>query len=141
MLAPNTTGPALIHHGVPSLPRGYDINVRGRTVEVLGGGYKLGERWLNHARFRWTLTRTGARMTVTGVRRGDRFRMLAYTPAGTGERGRRTLRAAGARWRFDRPIRGRRIRGYHSGPVEQLDALEARLSAPKSGRFVVEIGI
>ena len=36
-----------------------------------------------------------------------------------------------------RPIHGRRLPGYHSGPVEQLDALEARFSAPKSGRFVV----
>jgi hypothetical protein len=67
--------------------------------------------------------------------------MLAYTPAGTGRGGRRSLVAAGARWRFDRPIRVRRIRGYHSGPVEHLDGLEARLTAPKSGRFVVTIGI
>ncbi len=141
VLAPNSTGPALMHHGTPTLPRGYDINVRGRSIEVVGGGYKFGERWLNHALFRWTLTRTGARLKVTGVRRGDRFRMLAYTPAGTGRWGRRTLRAAGTRWRFDRPIDGRRTTGYHSGPMEQLDALEARFSAPKSGRFVVEIGV
>jgi hypothetical protein len=141
VLAPNATGPTLIHHGVSILPRGFDINVRGRSIEVVGGGYKLGERWLNHALFRWTLTRTGARLTVRGVHRGDRFRMLAYTPAGTGRRGPRTLRAAGARWRFDRPIHGRRITGYHSGPMEQLDALEARFSAPKSGRFVIEIGV
>jgi hypothetical protein len=33
----------------------------------------------------------------------------------------------------------RRIPGYHSGPVEHLDALEAQLVAPKSGRFVVAI--
>jgi len=139
VLAPNTTGPALMHRGRLSLPRGYGITVSAREIDVNGGGYKLGARWLTHARFLWTLTRRGARMTVTGVRAGDRFRLLAYTPAGTGRLGRRTLRAAGARWRFDRPIQGRRIRGYHSGPVEQLDALEARLSAPKSGRFVVTI--
>ena len=71
-------------------------------------------------------------MTVAGARRGDRFRMLAYTPAGTGRARRRTLWAAGARWRFDRPIRVRRLPGYHSGPVEQLDALEGRFTAPKS---------
>jgi hypothetical protein len=35
----------------------------------------------------------------------------------------------------------RRLPGYHSGPVEQLDALEVRLTGPKSGRFVVSIGI
>ena len=37
-------------------------------------------------------------------------------------------------------IKVRRLPGYHSGPVENLDALEARLTAPKSGRFVVTIG-
>jgi hypothetical protein len=67
--------------------------------------------------------------------------MLAYTPAGSGRWGRRTLRAAGARGHFDRRISVRRLPGYHSGPVEQLDALEVRLTAPKSGRFVVSIGI
>jgi hypothetical protein len=138
---PNSAGPALMHRGVPILPRGYDVEARGRTVKVSGGGYRLGPRWLRGARFRWTLTRHGARMRVDGARRGDRFRMLAYTPAGTGRAGRRTLWAAGARWRFDRPIRVRRLPGYHSGPVEQLDALEVRLTAPKSGRFVVSIGI
>jgi hypothetical protein len=66
--------------------------------------------------------------------------MLAFTPAGTGSASRRGLVAAGARWRFDRRIRVRRIPGYHSGPIEHLDALEARFTAPKSGRFVVTIG-
>ena len=65
---------------------------------------------------------------------------LAFTPAGTGSATRRALVAAGARWRFDRRIRVRRIPGYHSGPVENLDALEARFTAPRSGRFVVTIG-
>jgi hypothetical protein len=141
VLGPNSAGPALMHRGVPVLPRGYDIKARGRTVKVSGGGYKLGTRWLRGGRFRWTLTRRGVRMTVEGARRGDRFRMIAYTPAGTGRGGRRSLVAAGARWRFDRPVRVRRIPGYHSGPVEHLDGLEARFTAPKSGRFVVTIGI
>lgn len=138
---PNSAGPALMHRGVPVLPRGYDVDVRRRTVKISGGGYRLGDRWLRGARFRWRLTRHGARLRVAGARRGDRFRMLAYTPAGTGHAGRRSLRAAGARWRFERPIRVRRLPGYHSGPVEQLDGLEVRLTAPKSGRFVVSIGI
>jgi hypothetical protein len=76
---------------------------------------------------------------VAGAHGGDRFRFLAWTPAGTGVAMRRRLEAAGARWRFDRRIRVRRIPGYHSGPVEHLDALEARLTAPRSGRFVVTI--
>lgn len=140
-LVPNSGGPSLMRRGVPVQPRGYDLRVRRRTVKVSGGGYKLGERWLRGGRFRWTLTRTGVRMKVSGARRGDRFRMLAYTPAGTGRGGRRSLRAAGARWRFSRPIEVRRLPGYHSGPIEHLDALEARFTAPKSGRFAVTIGI
>lgn len=137
---PNSGGPALMHRGVPVLPRGYTVKAEGRTVTVTGG-YRHADKWLRGARFRWALTRTGVRMTVSDVRRGDRFRMLAYTPAGTGAWGPRKLLAAGARWRFDRPIRVRRLPGYHSGPVELLDALEARFTAPKSGRFVVSIGI
>jgi hypothetical protein len=139
--SPNSAGPALMHRGVPVLPRGYDVEVHRRRVKVSGGGYRLGARWLRGARFRWKLTRRGARMRVDGAHRGDRFRMLAYTPAGSGRWGRRTLRAAGARWHFDRRISVRRLPGYHSGPVEQLDALEVRLTGPKSGRFVVSIGI
>jgi len=140
MLAPNTAGPALMYRGRPVPPRGYQIKVRGRTITA-GGGYRLGPRWLRGARFRWTATRRGVRLSMSGARRGDRFRMRAYTPAATGRARRRTLRAAGARWRFDRPVLVRRVRGYHSGPVEQLDALEARFTAPASGRFVVNIGI
>ena len=52
----------------------------------------------------------------------------------------RALRAAGARWRFSEPIRARRIPRYHTGPVEALDALEARFRAPPSGTFVITIG-
>jgi hypothetical protein len=141
VLGPNSAGPMLMHRGVPVLPRGYDVEVRRRSIKVSGVGYRLGKRWLRGARFRWKLTRTGVRMTVTGAHRGDRFRMLAYTPAGTGSGRRRSLVAAGARWRFGRPIRVARLPGYHSGPVEHLDALEARFTVPKSGRLVVRIGI
>ena len=67
--------------------------------------------------------------------------MLAFTPAGTGTAARRGLVASGRALALQ-PARSsvRRIPGYHSGPVEHLDALEARLTAPKSGRFVVRIG-
>jgi hypothetical protein len=65
--------------------------------------------------------------------------MLAYTPAGTGVIEPRALVAADARWVFDRPIRGAVLSGYHSAPIENLDALEARLTAPRSGRFSVTI--
>src|SRR5919108_5490854 len=101
MLGPNTAGPALMSRGRPLPLRGYKIAVRGRTVTT-AGGYRRGPHWLRGARIRWTATRKGVRLSVTGAHRGDRFRMLAYTPAGTGRAGPRSLLAAGARWRFHR---------------------------------------
>jgi hypothetical protein len=133
-------GPALIRRGRAITPTGFNIHAEGRVVTV-HGGYRAGKRWVRLVHFRWSLTRRGARLSVSGAHRGDRFRMLAWTPATTGSATRRELVAAGARWRFDRPIVVRRLPGYHSARVEQLDALEARLTAPKSGRFVVKIGI
>jgi len=138
-VALNTGGPALLHRGALLTPGGFSIHARAATVTV-DGGYRANDRWVRRVLFRWRLTRRGARMTVSGARRGDRFRMLAYTPASTGGAQRKALFASGARWKFDRPISARRIPGYHSGPIEALDALEAWLTAPKSGRFVVRIG-
>jgi hypothetical protein len=90
--------------------------------------------------FRWRLIRDGARLIVTGAAPKKRYRMLAFTPEGSGTAARRELEANGIRWRFSRPIKVQRLPGYHSGPVERLDALEAVLRAPKSGRFTVTIG-
>ena len=68
--------------------------------------------------------------------------MLAFTPAGTGAgraaAGSSPPARAGA---SAGPFRVVRLPGYHSGPVENLDALEALVTAPKSGRIVVRIGI
>jgi hypothetical protein len=139
VLAPSTGGPALMHKGTAIPLSGFGITARGRAVTVDGGYRANRHRWIRRVRFRWRLTRRGVRITLSGARRGDHFRMLAFTPAGSGARGRRMLLAAGARWRFDRPIRGARIPGYHSGPVERLDALEALVTAPKSGRMGVTI--
>ena len=79
-------------------------------------------------------------LSLRGARRGDRFRMLAWTPAGTGDGGaplaRRPPARAGA---STGRIRVRRVPGFHAGPVEQLDALAARLTAPRSGVFAVRI--
>ena len=137
-ITPDTSGPALMHLGEPLKPRGFAIHANRRTI-IVNAIYRANDRIVRRAQFRWRLTRRGARLRVAGAHRGDRFRMLAFTPAGTGTGGRRALVAAGARWRFDRRIRVRRIPGYHSAPVENLDALEARLKAPRSGRFVVTI--
>lgn len=139
VITPDSAGPALMYLGEPLKPRGFAIHAHGRTI-IVNGDYRANGRIVRRAQFRWRLTRRGARLRVAGAHRGDRFRMLAFTPAGTGAATRHGLVAAGARWRFDRRIRVRRIPGYHSGPVEYLDALEARFTAPRSGRFVVTIG-
>jgi hypothetical protein len=138
-ITPDTGGPALMHLGQALKPTGFAIHAHDRTI-IVNGAYRANKRIVRRAQFRWRLTRRGARLRVAGAHRGDRFRMLAFTPAGTGTATRRALVAAGARWRFDRRIKVRLLPGYHSGPVENLDALEARLTAPKSGRFVVTIG-
>jgi hypothetical protein len=134
----DSAGPALLRGGRPITPTGSGIAV-GRSTVTVTGGYRAHRRWIRRVTFRWTLTRNGARLRVAGAHRGDRFRLLAFTPAGTGGATRRALAANGARWRFDRPIRIRRLAGFHSGPVENLDALEARLTAPRSGRFAVSV--
>ncbi len=144
-------GPALIRNGRPVTPTGFGIHLRPGHVTVNGGyrvkrrvhrrkGYVRVRRIVRRVRFDWRLRRNGAKLTVSGAERRDRFRMLAWTPAGTGGRARRTLVAAGARWRFDRPFVVRRLPGYHSGPIEALDALEVRLRAPRSGQFTIRIG-
>jgi len=138
-LAPNTGGPALLARGRVFPLRGFNIRARGRAITI-DGGYRTARGWLWRARFRWTLRRAGVRLTIRGAKPGAVLRMRAYTPSGTGARRRRSLVAADARWRFDRPIRTRRIPGFHSGPVESLDALEARLTVPQSGRAAVTIG-
>jgi hypothetical protein len=137
----SSAGPALMRRGMPVLPRGYDIDARRKTVEIRDAGYHVGNRWLRHPRFRWRLTPTGVRMTVRHLKRGDQLRMLVYTQPGTGIAGPRTLTAYGALWTFDRPIAVRRLPGYHSGPVENLDALEVLLTVPRSRRIAVTIGI
>jgi hypothetical protein len=138
-VTPDSSGPALMYAGVPVRPTGFGIHV-GRSRIVVNAGYRSNNRIVRRVRFTWRLTRRGVRLRVAGARPGDRFRVLAWTPAGTGGSGPRRLLANGARWRFSRPIRARRIPGYHSGPVEALDALEARFRARGNGRFAVTIG-
>jgi hypothetical protein len=137
-ITPETGGPALRHLGQWLKPTGFSLHAHGRTI-IVNGAYFANDRIVRRAQFRWRLTRRGARLRVAGAHGGDRYRFLAFTPAGTGAGRARGLEAAGARWRVDRRIRVHRIPGYHSGPVEHLDALEARLTAPRSGRFVVTI--
>jgi hypothetical protein len=138
-ITPDSGGPALRYLGSWLKPSGFSLHAHGRTI-IVNGAFRANNRIVRRAQFRWRLTRRGARLRVAGAHRGDRFRFLAFTPAGTGGPTPRGLVAAAGRWRFDRRVRVRRIPGYHSGPVEFLDALEAQLIAPRSGRFVVTIG-
>jgi hypothetical protein len=135
-----TAGPALIRRGVALRPDGFELRSRGAAPYLRAGYWRRG-RIVRRVEMRWQLKRKGVRFVLSGARRRDRFRMLAFTPAGTGEGRRRALIAAGTRWRFSRPIEVVRRPGYHSAPVESLDALEALVTAPKSGRIVVRIGI
>jgi hypothetical protein len=80
----------------------------------------------------------GAELTLAPVRRGERYRLLVFTPAGTGGRDGASVLANGARWRFNAPITVRRDRGWHSGPVENLDALRVE-ARPRGGRLTIRI--
>jgi hypothetical protein len=136
-----TAAPALIRRGRALRPDGFEIYARRNMVFHRAGYRNARGKIVRRIHMHWRLTRHGARFTLSGARRGDRFRMLAFTPAGTGSGRRKALFANGARWRFSRPVRVARRTGYHSGPVENLDALEVLASAPKSGRIVVRIGL
>jgi hypothetical protein len=137
-VTPNSGGPALRYLGRWLKPTGFGLHAFRDTI-IVNGAYRANKRIVRRAQFRWRLTPTGARLRVAGAHKGDRFRFLAWTPAGTGGPTPRGLVAGAGRWRFDRRVKVRRIPGYHSGPVEHLDALEAQLLAPRSGRFVVTI--
>jgi hypothetical protein len=102
--------------------------------------YRQGRKLVRRVTLTYALTRKGARFTLSGAKRGDAFRLLAFTPAGTGRGRKRGLDAAGARWRFDRPVAVRRLAGYNSAPVERLDAIEAVVTVPRSGRFRISHG-
>jgi hypothetical protein len=126
---PRSAGPNLLVGREALRPIGRRLRASGDTVTVKGG-WRRGDRWVRTATFTWSLRPGGARMTVRGLRAGERVSLLAFTPAGTGRRiGRRGVRAAGTRWSVSVPIAVRRVRGYHSGPVENLDALEIRARA------------
>ncbi len=135
----DSSGPSLLRRGAALRPVGFGMDV-GRSSADIRAGYYVKHRLHARIGLRWSLTRGGARLRVTGAEPGKRYRMLAFTPEGTGTAARRTLEANGVPWRFSTRIRVRRIPGYHSGPVERLDALEAVLRAPRSGRFSVRIG-
>ena len=135
-----SAGPALVHHGLPISPVGRAFEVRRDEVEV-EADYRVGRKLIRRVTMTWSLGRRGARLALEGAKRGDVFRLLAWTPAGTGRGRPDGMDAAGTRWRFDRPVVARRFPGYSSAPEEQLDALEALVVTPKSEGFRVAYGI
>ena len=132
-------GPQLLRGAKAITPAGDSLAARRRSVVVRGGYDRRGKR-VRDVTFRWRALRDAVRLTVSGARKGDRFRLIAWTPAGTGAARRRELDANGATWRFSRPIAVTRLPGFHSGPVQDLDGLAAVLRAPRSGRFTLRIG-
>ncbi len=132
---PFSGGPQLMRGARAITPVGDALTVRRRTAIVRG---RYGR--LRDVTFRWRVLRDAVRLTVSGARKGDRFRLIAWTPAGTGAARPREFDAAGATWRFSRPIAVTRLPGFHSAPVQDLDGLAAVLRAPRSGRFTVRIG-
>jgi hypothetical protein len=134
-----TAAPALLRDGIAIAPVGHDPRVRTGRVRFTAD-YRRERKLVRRVTLAYALSPRGARLTLTGAKRGDTFRLLAFTPAGTGRGRRRGLDAAGARWRFGRPVAVRRLPGYNSGAVEQLDAIEAVVTVPRSGRFRVVHG-
>jgi hypothetical protein len=104
---------------------------------------RLGGRTPRAAAASYRLIDGGVRVTIRGVRRGDRYRLLAFATHGLAQFSRRSIRADGGVWRFPVPIRVRATVGrYHSGPVENLDLLEINLRARsrKPLRYTITAG-
>jgi hypothetical protein len=137
---PRSAGPNLVVRGRPIIPHGVRLRSTDGRLTARGGWRRSG-RWVRRATFAWTLRRNGgARLTVRGLHAGDRLVLLAFTPAGTGRRvGRNAVMAGGTPWRLSVPVKVRRTPGYHSGPVEDLDALELHVRAGKRP-LTVDVG-
>jgi hypothetical protein len=141
-----TAGPSTYIRSKLAVPVARRMWVSGRTVHLRGGFRRVGNRRTGRrtvqrgVRYRFVALRSsplraGARVTVSGLRPGRWYRLLAFTAQGTGGWSRRRVQAFDAVWRFSVPIRVRRRHGYHSAQVEYMDALAVRVRAPRSGRF------
>jgi hypothetical protein len=125
--APYTPAPS---RGVPG---GTGLTVARDTIRIAGS---FGTR---KARFGFRALADGAALTVEPVRAGEHYQLYVFTAAGTGRWGARRLDAFGARWRFSAPVSVRRVPGFHSGPVEHLDALVVTARPPRAGRLTIRI--
>jgi hypothetical protein len=135
LLAPRPRAKGAPYTPAPSrgVPGGTALKLAGAAIRV-GGSF--GAR---KARFEFRALPDGAALAVEPVRRGERYRLYVFAPAGTGGWSKRTLGAYGARWRFSAPIAVRRVPGWHSAPIEHLDALVVDARPPASGRLTIRI--
>ena len=124
------SGPALMVGDRPARPEGRGIRVvadgtvQARLLQRADDGGII-----RRLRFFAKPVRGGARLALHGVRRGDSYRLLIFTPAGTGSWNATAVRTDRAAIRFSSPIRVARRHGFHSAPVESLDALEVTVTA------------
>src|SRR5918999_216893 len=82
-----TASPALIRRGVALRPDGFELYARSGMVFLRAGYRNARGKIIRRVWMHWRLTRGGARFTLSGARKGDRFRMLAFPPAGPGTGG------------------------------------------------------
>jgi hypothetical protein len=126
---PLTPGPTLGDRG----PGGTRVALSRDTIFV-DGTYGRGD-----VRFGYHALPRGAELSIAPVRAGDRYRLRVFTPAGSGGRSGSAVIANGAVWRFSAPISVRRERGWHSAPVEDLDALVVDARPRRAGRLTIRI--
>lgn len=135
---PQSMGPSWLVGSRLARPEGKRIRLRRSGRVTVFGRYRLGTHIRRGVRFRFTPTATGARLGVRGLHPGDRLMLRLFTPAGSGGRVSRTIvRANNTLVKFPSRVRVARKRGYHSGPVEKLDALCVTWRARARGSVII----
>ena len=139
----DTAGPALVRAGVALPPIGSRLEASraGRVRYV--ADYRAGTKLVRRVTLTYTLTRRGARLRLSGAKRGDVFRLLAFTPAGTG-RGRRAASTppgtggdSTARWRSAASRATTRPRWSSSTPSRRSSPSAARAASASSTEVAV----
>lgn len=126
-------GPSLLSDGRPARPEGRGVRIRddGTVTTRLLQRSPRG-RLLRRLGYSAQPVTAGARFKLEGVRRGEIYQTMVFVPADTG-RWNDAIRTDDAVIRFDGRVRVHRVEGYHSGPVENLDALVATVRVLRSG--------
>jgi hypothetical protein len=131
-------GPSWLVGSRLALPQGKRMRLRRSGRVTVFGRYRLGTHIRRRVRFRFTPTATGARLGVRGLHPRDHLMLRLFTPAGSGGRVSATVvRANNTLVKFPAHVRVVRKRGYHSGPVERLDALCVTWRAGRSSSVVI----